>query len=387
MAGSTDTYCYQGCAVDWLFNTKALGLNTFGGVVGVDHYWTHQGMPCLNGEPQEFVKQDTLTQKWKSMFPSMRMLQYRILSAVNYDMVVQNKIQSDPDSVIRWRHKAGHADQPGDGSICWNQKSGCFNDPTRINNPANKCGFHISAAAYNWSNPTLAPWFIKEVIAPSLVHADGIWLDGIGPDNGAYMCSGVCCGYGAENSPLVQSEIDAHCKAQTEATTQVQKYLIANGGWEAQKCFDYKSGSKLPNSKDTPAQCASKLQHWSDFGANHSNYNFVVAYGSRTGGRDGWDDSNAEGTVAAFMLMRGQHWLFSIAPNGGGGGKSYPPWTNNPGTLVPSTAKLLLSDYGKPAGPMAPVSGKSGVFQRVYEKATITLDCADFTGTFPENEH
>ena len=73
MAGSTYTYCYQGCAVDWLYNnTKALGLNTFGGVVGVDHYWTHQGMPCLNGEPQEFVKQDTLTPKWKSMLPSMR---------------------------------------------------------------------------------------------------------------------------------------------------------------------------------------------------------------------------------------------------------------------------------------------------------------------------
>ena len=100
----------------------------------------------------------------------------------------------------------------------------------------------------------VAPWFIKEVIAPSVVHADGIWLDGIGPDNGAYMCSGVCCGYGAENSPLVQNEIDAHCKAQTEATTQVQKYLIANGGWGAQACFGYKSGSKLPGSKDTPAQ-------------------------------------------------------------------------------------------------------------------------------------
>lgn len=39
-------------------NTKPLGLGTYGGVVGVDHYWTHQGMPCLNGEPQEFNKQD-----------------------------------------------------------------------------------------------------------------------------------------------------------------------------------------------------------------------------------------------------------------------------------------------------------------------------------------
>ena len=181
MAGSTYTYCYHGCVVDWLFNnTKPLGLPEYGGVVGVDHYWTHQGMPCVDGKPQEFVKQDALAIKWKSQFPTMRMLQYRILSAVNYDMVIQDKITTDPTSVIRWSHT------PGKSGICWNDKSGCFNDPKRINNPANKCSFHISAAAYNWTNPSLASWFIKEVVAPSLVHGDGIWLDGIGPDNGAY---------------------------------------------------------------------------------------------------------------------------------------------------------------------------------------------------------
>jgi hypothetical protein len=163
-------------------------------------------------------------------------------------------------------------------------------------------------------------------VAPTLVHGDGIWLDGIGPDNGAYMCSGVCCGYGAQNSPLSQPEIDAHCKAQAEATTAVQKYLIQNQGWEAMKCFDYKSSHDLPPHKDSPVQCAAKLEKMAQWGADHSNYNFVVAYGSRTGGRDGYDDTNVAATVAAFMLMRGQHWLFSIGPNGGSGGKSYPPY-------------------------------------------------------------
>jgi hypothetical protein len=67
MAGSTYTYCYHGCVVDWLYNnTKALGLGEYGGVVGVDHYWTHQGMPCVGGKPQEFVHQDSLTLKWKA---------------------------------------------------------------------------------------------------------------------------------------------------------------------------------------------------------------------------------------------------------------------------------------------------------------------------------
>lgn len=268
--------------------------------------------------------------------------------------------------------------------MCWNNKSGCFNDPKRINNPANKCNFHISAAAYNWSNPSLSDWFIKDVVAPSLVHADGIWLDGIGPDNGAYMCSGVCCGFGASNSPLVQDEIDAHCKAQADATTATQKYLIKNGGWEAQKCFNYLGGKELPNAKDSPAQCAQKLQHYATWGADHSNYNFVVAYGSRTGGMDSYDDNSIEGTVAAFMLMRGQHWLFSIGVNGGGGGESYPPYENKPGYMAPATAKILTSDYGRPKGNMT-VGHGGMVFQREYEKATITLDCNHFTGTFAEH--
>ena len=213
--------------MDWLYNnTEVLGLGEYGGVVGVDHYWTHQGMPCVNGKPQEFVHQDALAQKWKAKFPTMKMLQYRILSAVNYDMVIQEKITSDPDSVIRWRHEPGNAGSPSNGTICWNGKSGCFNDPKRINNVANKCSFHISAAAYNWSNPSLAAWFIKDVVAPTLVHGDGIWLDGIGPDNGAYMCAGVCCGFGQDNSPLVQAEIDSHCQAQADATTQVRVQII-----------------------------------------------------------------------------------------------------------------------------------------------------------------
>ena len=144
MASSTYTYCFNGCAVDWLYNHSY----PYAGVVGVDHYWTHQGMPCVDGKPQEFAAQDALASKWKAKFPGLRFLSYRILSAVNYDDIVQEKIQSDPFAVVRWRHAPGDASQPGNGSVCWNGKSGCFNDPTRINNPANKCDFHISAAAY-----------------------------------------------------------------------------------------------------------------------------------------------------------------------------------------------------------------------------------------------
>ena len=298
---------------------------------------------------------------------------------MNYDPVVNEKIEADPYAVVRWRHAPGDASRPGSGAVCWNNVSGCFNDPKRINNPANKCGFHISAAAYNWSNPALGDWYLEKVIKPTLVHGDGIWLDGIGPDNGAYMCAGVCCGYGANNSPLVQPEIDAHCAGQYAATTKAQKYLIANGGWEAQKCFDYLSGDKLPTKADSPAQCAAKLDKWSRWGADHSNYNFVVAYGSRTGGRDGYDDASVNGTVAAFLLMRGQHWLFSIAATGGGSSSSAPPYAQKSGSLTADFARAITSDYGKPLGTMAPVAGKPNVFERRFEKATVSLDCNTFT--------
>eukprot|EP00658_Telonema_sp_P-2_P041866 TRINITY_DN29992_c0_g1_i2.p1 TRINITY_DN29992_c0_g1~~TRINITY_DN29992_c0_g1_i2.p1 ORF type:complete len:438 (-),score=93.92 TRINITY_DN29992_c0_g1_i2:314-1627(-) len=376
MAGSTYTYCFTDCVMDWLINNTApLNLPKFGGVVGVDHYWTKQGMPCVDGHPREFAMQDELTLRWKSHFPTLRFLQYRILSAVPYDMVVQDKILADHDAVIRWRHLPGSVHQPGNSSVCYNYISACFNDPHRINDPAHHCSFQIRAAAYNWSNPSLAKWYIDSVIAPTLVHADGIWLDGIGPDNGAYMCSGVCCGYGASNSPLVQTEIDAHCDAQFEATTAVQKFVISRQGWEAQACFDYLSGTELPNADDDAASCGGKLEKWSAFGADHSNYNFVVAYGCRTGGRQSYNDTTVEATVAAFLLIRGQHWLFSIGPSDSKGG------------LAPATARVLLSDYGRPKGLMSKVVGKTSLYQRVFEKATVVLDCADFSSSFIEHDH
>jgi hypothetical protein len=41
MAGSGYVYCFNTCPIPWLTNNTRYG--TFGGVVGVDHYWTHQG--------------------------------------------------------------------------------------------------------------------------------------------------------------------------------------------------------------------------------------------------------------------------------------------------------------------------------------------------------
>jgi hypothetical protein len=136
MAGSTYNYCYAGCHMDWLINNSArLDLGAYAGVVGVDHYWTGQGVPCgPDGLPHEFDMQDALATTWKAQFPGMRFLSYRITSAVPYDAVIHDKIVSDPDYFIRWEHLPGST-SPGNGSVCFNHLSPCFNDPRRINAP------------------------------------------------------------------------------------------------------------------------------------------------------------------------------------------------------------------------------------------------------------
>ena len=50
--------------------------------------------------------------------------------------------------------------------------------------------------------------------------------------------------------------------------------------------------------------------------------------------------------------------------------------------MNPEMANLLVSDYGKPLGLAEQMPGKSHVFQRHFEKATVFLDCATFAGSF-----
>lgn len=47
--------------------------------------------------PREFAHQKALSAHWKGRFPSMKFLTYRILSAVPYDMTIQNQIISHPE--------------------------------------------------------------------------------------------------------------------------------------------------------------------------------------------------------------------------------------------------------------------------------------------------
>ena len=76
---------------------------------------------------------------------------------------------------------------------------------------------------------------------------NGIWLDGNGYDNGAWMCSGICCGFGANNSPHNQQEIDEFCTAQVDIATRGRQHIIANGGFDF-NCYTYMV-QELPRAK------------------------------------------------------------------------------------------------------------------------------------------
>jgi len=94
------------------------------------------------------------------------------------------------------------------------------------------------------------------------------------------------------------------------------------------------------------------------------------------------------------MIVRGQHWLFSIGESQPCNPRHYhvtgrchsdgcgQPCNASNNRMNAETAQLLVMDHGKPLGLAEPVGGEPHVFQRRYERATVTLDCATFTGRF-----
>lgn len=275
MAGSSYNYCYKGCHMPWFIaNKEKHSLGAYAGVVGVDHYWTGQGVPCgSDGMPHEFDMQDALAAHWKSEFPGgMRYLSYRIPSAVAYDKVIQDKMVSDPDYFVRWKTEPDAATKaaqkcPPDGAtchagdICVNNYSPCFNDPQRINAPAHNCSVHVTASAYNFLKPGVAEWYLENVLYRTLKVGDGMWMDGPGWDNGAWPCSGVCNTsrghFNGSNTPLNQSEIDQTLAAQAAVVSTGRAHILANGGFDM-GCLQPEVSS-MPHAEDSPASCASKV--------------------------------------------------------------------------------------------------------------------------------
>ena len=344
MRGSLYTYCYQSCPLAFFANHTSMG--TFSGVVGVDHYWTKQGMPCLPPafEPTEFANQDAFADATKAVFPGTRILQYRITDAVPYDSIVHDLMIAHPEYFVRWDN----------GTVCqmWFQEAGTT---------GHNCSWEVRAAAYDWSQAVVRTWFLDNIIKPVMKHGDGVWLDGDGPDNGAWGCSGSY-DWGKLPAPypaLNESGVAAFCAGENLVQAAAHEWLFANGGMDGQACWSYFNNFPMPG--DSAATCAAKL-----YAANNLTSSMAVGFGMDRTGQRVWNDASAAPAVAAFMLTRKAYWFFGAGGNGVNG-------------FAEATAALLLSDHGAPTGGMT-VSGN--VFSREYEQATVSLDCGTMEAVF-----
>ena len=205
-------------------------------------------------------------------------------------------------------------------------------------------------------------FFLDKVVKPVMKAGDGVWLDGDGPDNGAYQCSGSY-DFGKLPAPypaLDEPEIDAFCVGENLVQEAVHNFMFANGGMDGQACWTFVGVDELPQAADAPAACAAKLLRLDAFvGKNNTPVGVAM---DRCGG--GVSDEMAKQAVASFMLVRDKYWFF-----GTGGDR-----------LNDTTAGYMLSDFGWPLGDMTNASAL--LFERKYQHATVSLDCASYTASF-----
>lgn len=355
MRASLYTYCFGSCPLDYLAQPNVSSLGVFAGLVGVDHYFTHQGMPCVDGVPQEFAAQDAFAAATKKTFPDSRVLEYRILDAVPYAEIVHNLQLSHPEYFVRW-----HNPPNANGSVCMM--------PPEAGTAGYNCSWPIRAMAYDWTNPVVRAWYLENIIKPTLVVADGSWTDGDGPDNGAWACSGSWdrAGLLPPYPALSVNETAAFQAGAALMLAEAQAWLLAHGGYEY-NCIDFiQHPAQLPNASDAADVCAAKvvaLDHLAPTG-HHVPKSSIVLYGSRTASA-GYDAEHAAQAVAVFMLVRDAYWWFAL------------PAENEFPTEM--TASLLGTDFG---APLANMTRKNNTFSRAFEKGNVSLNCDTYTATF-----
>ena len=219
------------------------------------------------------------------------------------------------------------------------------------------------AGMYDFSQSEVVAWYIDNIIKPAMDVNDGVWLDGDGPDNGCYQCSGSI-GWGSLPPPYPAnnaSEVDAFCAGEMDMWAAAHTWLFANGGQDAQACIRYINGdAAIPARGDAPDVCAAKL-----LALELTPADLAVGFASDRNGGHGVHPDRVAQVVASFLLVRGPHWYYGVDR------------TNN--TVPNATAALLLTDYGAPLGNM---TNASAVFSREYEGASVSLDCDTYTATF-----
>ena len=216
---------------------------------------------------------------------------YLPIGAVTIPSFMHDAMVEHPDWFVRWHHAPNN-----NGSIC------VVPPEAQTGRPEDNCSWPISAAAYDWSNSLVRDFFLNQVVKPVMKAGDGVWLDGDGPDNGAYQCSGSY-DFGKLPAPypaLDEPEIDAFCVGENLVQEAAHDFLFANGGMDGQACWTFVGADELPQAADSPAACAAKLLRL-DALVGKNNTPVGVAM-DRCGG--GVSDDIAKQAVASFMLVR-----------------------------------------------------------------------------------
>ena len=236
--------------------------------------------------------------------------------------------------------------------------------------PACDCGVHpCGEYLFDHRNASLGDWIVDEFLmgANGLGNANvtGFYLDDEWYNTTMYWgCSATPIGGATEEDGNCLADMGL---ATQDFTTEITDAWCATrhrgletmrlaGGWVWQM-FSLQS-------TPTQAQCASSLRAMCAAGSSSSFYNATTMH-SMTG--DQLTLPNFAQDLAVFLLLRGPYAYLGFGWSGCGTHPLYPP--------------ELKLDYGVPMGLCSETAPQSGVFTRLWSKATVTMDCQAYKGT------
>ena len=202
----------------------------------------------------------------------------------------------------------------------------------------------------NWSEPVARQWWADVHVGSALAeqNLDGAYFD--------CACESVL-----PVDELVRKHADA-----APAIRQVLYRAVQAGKWLA----PYKPDGPTA-ACDKPqvrrSYCAVPMRYFIELGKNTSagaqNSTMLMLHDFRD------KEQTVETSVAAFLIARGASALLRLSSCVGCAyDKPTPPWS-----------PLFERSVGRPLG--AATETRTGVFERQYQKANVTLDCGTFTAS------
>ena len=243
---------------------------------------------------------------------------------------------------------------------------------------------------WDWRNGTqLLNFIINEIILGPFglgnKNISGFFIDD-------FWCSNIINGTGACTDPVQgPTEIDPHNQADMGLSdedvaditrgwlngfTAVQQAIVDNGGYTWSLIPGQQNANAMPTLIDTDnaAACANLIR---DSCSSNSIYQTTPLMFGIHPGNTTVPLPYLQQDIAAFLLMRGPFAYIGY----GVWGMSWPAgmtWNNGKGTPVLRPVEMD-TDYGAPTGLCTETAPNSNVFQRIYTKSRIVLNCNTFT--------